>query len=314
MTSNFSLKTAMTTAIVGLALGLTACNKPADSEKAPAKPADDKATASNTTTAGAGSAKGKKIRIATEGGYAPFNFSNPDGSLGGFDVDVAKAACNVMQADCTIVAQDWDGILPGLMAKKYDAIASGMSVTPERSAQVDFSTPYFKNTMVWLAPTGGKFNLQNISGFKLGSQRSTTLGSYLEEKFGKTNDVKLYDKYDNAYLDVKSGRLDAVLAEKVPTKEWLKTNGDKFGVVGNEIDNNDNIAIAVRKGDPLKAEFDTALATIKANGELAALEKKYFGESTATAPATGANTATASVASSTTTTVVTTTSTTAKTS
>lgn len=294
MVSTVRIKTLMLTATCGLTLSLTACNKPTDTTKSAS---DDKASsASATTNTVNNNATGKKIRIATEGGYPPFNYSNADGSLGGFDVDVAKALCAEMKADCKIVAQDWDGILPGLMAKKYDAVIAGMSITPERQQQVDFTTPYFKNTMVWLAPKQGKFNLQNISGLKLGSQRSTTPGTYLQEHYGKTNDVKLYDKYDNAYLDLKSTRVDAVLSEKVPGVEWLKKNGDKFGFVGGEIDNNDNIAMAVRKGDALKGEFDTAMATIKANGTLAKLEKQYFGDNAETMNNTTANAASTTTA------------------
>lgn len=228
--------------------------------------------------AAASTGAGKKIRIATEGAYKPFNYTNTDGSLAGFDVDVAKAACAQMKADCQIVAQDWEGILPGLMAKKYDAIVSGMSVTPERSAQVDFTQPYFKNTMVWLATKNGKFNPAAVKGYKLGGQRSTTLAQYLQDKLGKDNDVKLYDTYDNAYMDLKSGRVDAVLSEKVSATEWLKQNNTNFAVAGSEMDNNDNIAIAVRKNDPLKAEFDKALTALQQNGELAKLQKQHFGQ------------------------------------
>lgn len=261
--ANFSQRMTII-AMCAMTLGLTACSKPTE------QPAKEEKSATTI--------EGKKIRIATEGGYAPFNFKNADGSLGGFDVDVAKALCAQMKADCEIVAQDWDGIIPGLMAKKYDAIIAGMSVTPERQAQVDFTTPYFKNTMVWLVPKEGKFNLQQIASLKLGGQRSTTPGAYLQEHYGKNNEVKLYDTYDNAYLDLKSGRVDAVLSEKVTGKEWLKQNSDKFGIVGDEIDNNDNIAMAVRKGDGLKEELNTALTAIQANGQLAKLEKQYFGE------------------------------------
>lgn len=257
-----------------ITLSLTAChqaNQTTSDKSAATTASGDNATSSQNVN-------GKKITIATEGQYKPFNFTNPDGSLGGYDVDVAKAVCAKIQANCNIVAKEWDGILPGLMAKKYDAIFSGMSVTPERSAQVDFTTPYFKNTMVWVAGKGTKFNPQAPAGSKLGGQRSTTLAQYLQDKLSKNNEVKLYDNYDNAYIDLKSGRIDAILSEKVTATEWLKTNGDKFAIVGGEIDNNDNIAAAVRKGDPLKVDFDKALATLQSSGELAKLQKQYFGQ------------------------------------
>ena len=101
------------------------------------------------------------IRIATEGAYAPFNYTNADGSLGGFDVDIANALCAKMQAECQISAQDWDGIIPALKTGKFDAIIAAMSVTPERSEQVDFSQPYYINSLVFLAKKDLK-NVDNI--------------------------------------------------------------------------------------------------------------------------------------------------------
>lgn len=253
-------------------IGLTACNQ----QPTETVPKTEATPASNTAPTTAG---GQKIRIATEGAYRPFNFTNTDGSLGGYDVDVAKAVCTELKADCEIVAQDWEGILPGLLAKKYDVVASGMSISPERSAQVDFSTPYFKNTMVWLATTDGKFNPKVVKGYQLGGQRSTTLAQYLQDTYGKDNEVKLYDTYDNAYMEVKAGRVNAVLSEKVTATEWLKQNAEgKFGIVGDEMDNGDNIAMAVRKGDPLKGDIDKALATLQQNGTLANLQKQHFGQ------------------------------------
>ncbi|MDO3384861.1 transporter substrate-binding domain-containing protein, partial [Gilvimarinus sp. SDUM040013] len=90
---------------------------------------------------------GDKIRIATEGAYAPFNMVDSSGELIGFDVEIAKALCAQMKADCEIVAQDWDGIIPGLRARKYDAIVASMSITEERMRVVDFSEKYYSNVL-----------------------------------------------------------------------------------------------------------------------------------------------------------------------
>lgn len=249
------------------ALALGACSPSAQDT-------DTNTDASNVDTSG------KVIRIATEGAYPPFNYTNADGSLAGYDIDVANALCDQMQAKCEIVAQDWDGIIPGLLAKKYDAVVAGMSITSERQEKVDFTEPYFANTMVWLTSTDSGFDPMSIKNLNLGGQRSTTPGAYLQDNYeGKDgNTVQLYDNYDNAYLDLKSGRSDAVLAEKVSAKSWLQDNTEGFGIVGDEIDNDDNIAIAVRKGDPLKDEFNKALAEIRSNGELARLEQENFGQ------------------------------------
>ncbi len=250
------------------ALALSACSPSAEDN-----------TAANAD-APAADVAGKTIRIATEGAYPPFNYTNADGSLAGYDVDVANALCEQMQVQCEIVAQDWDGIIPGLLTQKYDAVIAGMSITPERQEKVDFTEPYFANTMVWLTDTNSDFDPLAIEGLTLGGQRSTTPGVYLQDNYeGKNgNTIQLYDNYDNAYLDLKSGRSDAVLAEKVSAISWLKDNPEGFGIVGNEIDNDDNIAIAVRKGDALRDDLNTALNEIRNNGELARLEQANFGQ------------------------------------
>ncbi len=255
--------------VMTMALGslLVACNQSAPTD----------ATAKEATPAKTESEQ-RVIRIATEGAYPPFNDMSADGKLVGFDVDVINAVCAKMNAKCELQAQDWDGIIPGLLVNKYDAIIAGMSITPERLEQVDFSEPYFSNTIVWLAKTDGSFDPKNVTKKVLGGQRSTTGAAYILEKYdGKDgNRVQLYDSYTNAYLDMKAGRNDAVMAEKVSAADWLKANNEGFGLVGEEIDNNDHIAIAVRKGDPLKAEFDKALAELKASGELAKIEAANF--------------------------------------
>lgn len=240
---------------------------------------NDKAATTETAAVPA-SGEQRSIRIATEGAYPPFNDLSADNKPIGFDVDVINAVCAKMNAKCDIVVQDWDGLIPGLLTKKYDAIIAGMSITPERQEKVDFSEPYFANTMIWLAKNDGSFDPKAVKNKILGGQRSTTGAAYIAEHYeGKDgNRVQLYDSYVNAYLDMKAGRSDAVMAEKASAADWLKSddNSKTFGLIGEEIDNNDNLGIAVRKGDALKADFDKALAELKASGELAKIEAKYF--------------------------------------
>ncbi|UNU74197.1 transporter substrate-binding domain-containing protein [Moraxella nasovis] len=256
-----TLKSLVLGTAVFAATTLTACNKPAE----------------QVATTDANSEQ-KTLRIATEAAYPPFNDTTADGQIVGFDVDVINAVCEEMKTKCEIVAQDWDGLIPGLLANKYDAIIAGMSITEERLQQVDFSDPYFSNTIVWLAKNDGSFDPNHITNSVLGGQRSTTGADYITEKYdGKDgNRVQLYDTYTNAYLDMKAGRNVAVMAEKVSAADWLKQNSDGFGLVGEELDNGDNLGIAVRKGDPLKDEINAALAKIKQSGKLAELETANF--------------------------------------
>ncbi len=264
-TSKFTLLFAAT------AVALVGCGSP--SENKTQAPTGEKST------------EGRELVIATEANYPPFNNLTADDKIVGFDVDVINAVCAEIKAQCKIIAQDWDGLLPGLLTNKYDAVIAGMSITPDRLQQVDFSEPYFANTMVWLAKNDGSFDPNNIKGLILGSQRGTTGANYISERYdGKDgNRVQLYDTYTNAYLDMKAGRNHAVMAEKVSATDWLKENSEGFGLIGEEIDNNDNLGIAVRKGDPLKDEFNKALKTLKQNGKLAEIEKAVFGTSTAPA-------------------------------
>ncbi|WP_227514100.1 ABC transporter substrate-binding protein [Psychrobacter sp. P11G5] len=233
-------------------------------------------SATETTTV---SETGDVLRIGTEGAYAPFNYTNADGTLGGFDVDMANAICADMQVTCEITAQDWDGIIPGLKAGKYDAIVAAMSITPERAQQVSFTDPYFSNTLVFLAKKESSFDpskSSDIDAHSIAAQRSTISSQWLEGEYPKAN-MKLYDTLSNAFLDLGSGRVDAMISDKVPALEWLSSpSGSPYMIKGDEIDINDNFAIAVRPGDALQAKINQSLANIKANGTYDELNQKYF--------------------------------------
>lgn len=238
------------------------------------------------------------LRIGTEGAYPPFNYTNADGSLGGFDVEMANALCADMKVTCEIIAQDWDGIIPGLKAGKYDAIVAAMSITPERAEQVSFTDPYFSNNLVFLAKQGSNFdpsNAEDIDKNLIAAQRSTISSQWLEKAYPQAK-MKLYDTLSNAFLDLGSDRVDAMISDKLPALQWLNsTSGKNYVLKGDEIDINDNFAIAVRPGDELQAKLNKALANIKANGVYDDLNKRYFSVPAATS-AVGGEPATAATA------------------
>ncbi|GAA0692346.1 ABC transporter substrate-binding protein [Marinobacterium maritimum] len=222
---------------------------------------------------------GDKIRIATEGAYAPFNGINEQGELIGFDVDIARALCAEMKADCEIVAQDWDGIIPGLMGRKYDAIIASMSITKERLRVVDFTDRYYSNVLAFVAAKGTELDTTEagLKGLTIGAQRATRSGQYLEDNLSDVVNVKLYGTQSEAYLDMANGRLDAMLSDKFPAYDWLQTaDGEGFEFKGEDIDINDEIAIAVRKRDPLKEKLNAAIKAIVENGTYAEINARYF--------------------------------------
>ncbi len=224
-------------------------------------------------------ANGEVLRIGTEGAYAPFNYTSADGTLSGFDVDLANAICADMKVTCEITAQDWDGIIPGLKAGKYDAIVAAMSITPERAQQVSFTDPYFSNALVFLAKKDSSFNPNNsddIDTHSIAAQRSTISSQWLEGEYPQA-DMKLYDTLSNAFLDLESERVDAMISDKLPAIQWLSSpTGSDYVIKGDEIDINDNFAIAVRPGDELQAKINQSLANLRANGTYDEISQKYF--------------------------------------
>lgn len=245
-------------------------------------------TATETTSTDAATTDAASdITIATESSFRPFSYTDADGNLIGFEIDLANALCEQMQANCNIISQDWDGLIPGLNASKFDAIMAGMSVTPEREQVVQFSDGYFDNALVLLGAKGVPASMDALAGKTVAAQRATVAAQYLADNFPDV-EIKLYDTQDNAYLDLKAGRADVMLSDKVPAIDWLKTDaGADYEVKGAEIDIDDHIAIALRKDDPLVEKFNTALAELKASGKYDEIANTYF-STTSTAAAQAA--------------------------
>ena len=235
--------------------------------------------AAATLAFGSSAMAAEKIKIGTEGAYPPFNLIDASGKPGGFVVDIAMALCAQMKADCEVVTSDWDGIIPALNAKKFDAIVASMSITDERKQAVDFTVPYYTNKLQFIAPKGGDFKADKASlkGKVIGAQRATIAGTWLEDNLGDVVEIKLYDTQENAYLDLSSGRVDGVLADKFVNWEWLKSDaGKSFEFKGEPVFDNDKIGIAVRKGDPLQGKLSEALKAIVADGTYQKINAKYF--------------------------------------
>ena len=218
------------------------------------------------------------IKIATESSYKPFSYTDADGKLIGYEIELVDALCAQMQAKCDLISQDWDGLIPGLNAQKFDAVIAGMTITPERKEVVEFSDPYFHTGIVLIGKKGDNIGVADIAGQPIASQRSTVSAQYLQDEHADA-DIKLYDTQDNAYLDLTSGRVRAMMSDKVTGVDWLKTDAGKdYEVKGQEIiTDQDAMGIAFRKGDPLIAKFNKALAELKDNGTYDQITGSYFG-------------------------------------
>lgn len=270
MTSSISKKALWLAPLSAAMLMLAGCNN----SSAPADSADTD-TASDTPL---------NIKIATESSYKPFSYTDADGKLIGYEIELVDALCAQMKAECEVISQDWDGLIPGLNAQKFDAAIAGMSITPERKEVVEFSDPYFHSGIILIGKKSDDISVEGLKGQPIASQRSTVASQYLQDEHADA-DIKLYDTQDNAYLDLTSGRVRAMMSDKVTGTDWLKTEAGKdYEVKGQEISTNDDaMGIAFRKGDPLVAKFNAALAELKANGTYDQITGSYFGTSTTAA-------------------------------
>ena len=220
------------------------------------------------------------LRIGVEGAYPPFSAVDESGKRVGFDIEIANALCAEMAAACELVQQDWDGIIPALLAKKYDAIIASMTDTPERREQVGFTGHYYKEGAKFVRKKGSgiRVSYSGLAGKKVGVQRGTTYDKFLTEAF-QGADIRRYDTQENAHLDLSQGRLDLVLSDQFVQDEWVKDNAD-YEVTGHTYTNAEyfgDIAIAVRKEDAaLRDKISAAILAIRKNGKYKAINDKYF--------------------------------------
>jgi arginine/ornithine transport system substrate-binding protein len=227
----------------------------------------------------------KKIRIGVEGAYPPFSEVGPDGKLKGFDIDIALALCAKIGAECELIQQDWDGIIPALLAKKYDAIIASMSITEERKKRVDFTEKYYQTSARFVRKKGSGIEItkEGLKGKKIGVQRATIHDNYLTDNYGDTVEIVRYGTQDEANLDMIAGRVDLLLADSVALLDgFLKTDkGKDFEFVGPELRDKkwfgEGAGIAVRKEDAdLRELFNKAIKAIRADGTYDKIAKKYF--------------------------------------
>ena len=227
----------------------------------------------------------KTVRFGIEGAYPPFSWTDESGQLQGFDVDMANALCEQMQVQCQLVAQDWDGIIPALLARKYDAIIAAMSITEERKRTVDFTGKYALVPNKFAARKGTELELsqEGLAGKRIGVQIATTHDKYLTDNYGKDVALVRYGTADEAYLDLKAGRIDYVFLDATAIEEGLlnKEGGDAFEFVGPSVTDEqwfgEGFGIAVRKQDQkLKEMLNKAILELRENGKYQEINSKYF--------------------------------------
>jgi len=240
------------------------------------------AVALATMTAGAATAQ--DLDICVEGAYPPFSQTEADGSVTGFDIDIANALCAQMGASCTMVKTDWDGIIPALQEDKCDAIIASMSITEERKQVIDFSEKYYSTPAIFLAEEGAfaDDSPETLADAVVGVQRGTIHQNFMEGEYPEV-ELRLYASQDDTYLDLTSGRIDAIMADSVTMDEgFLQTeDGEGYAFFGEGYSipeyHGEGVGVGVRQSDTeLRDDFSAAIAAIRESGEYEQIASQYF--------------------------------------
>jgi len=226
----------------------------------------------------------QNLRIAVEGNYPPFSMIAPDGKLSGFDIDIANAVCAEMKATCTLVQQEWDGMIPALNARKFDMIVASMTITEERKKAVDFSNPYYDVPSRWVAKSGAftEATPAALKGKTIIVLRNSPRAKYVADNF-KESTILQVAKETDVYLELSAGRGDIGFGSSVVSSEAFlkKPEGKSFAQVGQTVrldtSGGGGVGIALRKDETaLREKVNAALKAVRDSGAYKTLQDKYF--------------------------------------
>ena len=254
-----------------------------------------------------------KIKIGTEGAYPPWNSKDASGNIIGFEVEIAQELCAIMERECTIVEQDWDGMIPALLMRKFDAIMAGMSITAERQKTITFSQGYADEVASLAVMKGSSLEgmdtpeginltlggsdvkkaLKTLTGALAGKTVCTQTGT-IHQNFLESGDVgsvnvRTYKTQDEVNLDLTSGRCDVALAAAVAFTDYADKSGKPVVLVGPTFSGGafgNGVGVGIRQGGDdaigtrdakLLKDFNKAINTARKQGIISKLAIKHFG-------------------------------------
>ena len=259
------------------------------------------------------SSNADKIRIGTEGAYPPWNSKDASGKLIGFEVELAWQLCRYIGQQCEIVEQDWDGMIPALTSKKFDAIMAGMSITEERMKTINFSQGYADEVAQLAVMKGSDLEgMDTPSGINLsigGSsvkkalktiegaladktvcvQTATIHQNFLDSGDVGSVNVRTYKTQDEVNLDLAAGRCDVALAAAVAFTDYAEKSGKPVVLVGPTFSGGafgNGVGVGIRKGGSgaigerdaqLLKDFNMAINKARKNGDISRIATKWFG-------------------------------------
>lgn len=234
-----------------------------------------------------GGAFAAPITIATDATFPPFESIDANGKLVGYDVELMQAICEEAKLDCNIIAAAWEGMIPGLIARKYDALISQLTVTEARKKTMAFSDVYQIPSFRFVARKDAGLTLtpEGLKGKVIAVQTGTPMDAYITKNYAEST-IKRYSSGSEPYLELRAGRADVHLSYEAQIIHSFtsRDEGKDFELVGPTLTGKDapefgeGVAIAVRKANTeLVGKINEGLAAVRANGRQAALDAKYFG-------------------------------------
>jgi octopine/nopaline transport system substrate-binding protein len=246
----------------------------------------------------------KTATITLEGAYAPWNMTNADGTLGGFEPELAKVLCERAKIECKLVASDWDGMIPALNAGKFDVIMDALSITEERKKIIDFTVPYAATpaafatakdsplanaagTGVTIKMTPGQTGVKEIDAMKeafkgktIGIQAATVYAKFVYDNFGSIAEIREYKTGADRDLDLQNGRIDLGFDDAVYFNNAFASANDTLAFTGPEIAGSiwgEGEGLGIRKEDTdLRDKFSEAIKSALADGTVKTLSMKWF--------------------------------------
>lgn len=225
-----------------------------------------------------------KLRIATEGASPPFNTVSAAGEAEGFEIDLGRAFCRVMKRDCEFVLQDWDGLIPGLKARRYDAVMSSLAITPQRARRIAFSKRYYLLPAAFAArkdDAARDVTPAALAGRSVGVQGDSKHAAYIEDLY-PDSPLQPYGDLQSALLDLAVDRVDLVLGDKRGIAKFLGSREGRCcrfvaDAPENPLYHGHGVGVGVRREDAaLLASFNAAIDSVRASGEYDTIRTRYF--------------------------------------
>ncbi len=218
------------------------------------------------------------VRIATEGAYAPWNFLNDAGQPAGYEIDLGNAICEKAELSCEFLINDWDSIIPNLLAGNYDMIMAGMSITEERLQTINFTQEYFPpDPSRYVALAGTEIDFDNLSDKRIGAQSGTIQAGYAQDNLSADNTIIVFTTADQAVADLAAGNLDVIFADGAYVDPIVAASNGAIEYTGPEIMIGEGMAAGLRKEDTeLEAKLNEAMTALKADGTVDKLIAQWF--------------------------------------